>query len=332
MVDVTCAIIRNDENEVLVVQRGMKSDHPLKWEFPGGKTNSGESHEECIVREISEELGMGIIICSRLGDVEYDYGLKQIRLIPFVCDTLEEMPVLTEHIFFRWVDCKDLQEIDLCGADIIVARKYVQSTGSSEKTDDENSSETTSVDDDGLRQIITNMSSMKEVEWFCDSALENPAIFRKLLEYSWSDDKKLSFRASWILTKVCDKFPEIIYPHLPQIVDALPEIENESVERSFLRILSLSDVSQLSEQHHGSLANYSFSELNSPTSAIAIKAYSMEILYRLSVIYPQLANELAVSIRALMEEGSAGIVSRGNAVLKKITEITLNRLSSRRLS
>ena len=324
MINVTCAIIRNDENEVLVVQRGEKSDHPFKWEFPGGKTNDGESHEECIVREISEELGIGIVICSRLDEVEYDYGEKQIRLIPFVCDTLDEVPLLTEHISFRWVAGKDLEEIDFCEADIIVAKRYSGSADTSEKTSSENTSETSAVDDSGLRQIITNLSSMKEVEWFCDSALENHAIFRKLLEYSWASDKKLSFRASWILTKVCDKFPEIIYPHLAQIVDALPEIDNESVERSFLRILSLSDVAQLSEKHHGLLADYCFSELNSATSAIAIKAYSMEILYRLSVIYPQLANELAVSIRALMEEGSAGIVSRGNAVLKKITEIPLD--------
>jgi 8-oxo-dGTP diphosphatase len=324
MIDVTCAIIRNDENQVLVVQRGEKSDHPFKWEFPGGKTNKGESHEECIIREISEELGIGIVICARLAEVEHDYGQKQIRLIPFVCDTLDEVPQLTEHISFRWVASRDLEEIDFCEADIIVAKRYSGSAGSSEESATENPSESSAVDDSGLRQIITNLSSMKEVEWFCDSALENNAIFRKLLEYSWSDDKKLNFRASWILTKVCDKFPDIIYPHLSQIVDSLPEVNNESVERSFLRILSLSDVSQLSEKHHGLLADYCFSELNSATSAIAIKAYSMEILYRLSVIYPQLANELAVSIRALMEEGSAGIVARGNAVLKKITEIPLD--------
>jgi 8-oxo-dGTP diphosphatase len=326
MIDVTCAIIRNDENEILVVQRGESSDHPLKWEFPGGKTVAGEDHEECIVREISEELEIGIVICSRLDDVEYDYGHKQIRLIPFVCDTLEEQPVLTEHISFRWVAVKDLEQIDFCEADIIVAKRYSLVAGRQGKNDCELSSEVNSqgVDDSGLKQIIINMMSMKEANWLSDSALENPAIFRKLLEYSWSDDRKLAFRASWILTKVCDKFPEIIYPHLPQIVESLPEIDSESVERSFLRILSMSDAGKLSEKHHGLLADYCFAELNSATSAIAIKAYSMEILYRLSVIYPHLANELSVSIRALMEEGSAGIVARGNAVLKKITEIPLD--------
>ena len=52
MIRVTCAIIRNDEDEVLVVQRGESTDHPLKWEFPGGKLLDEETEEDCIIREI----------------------------------------------------------------------------------------------------------------------------------------------------------------------------------------------------------------------------------------------------------------------------------------
>ena len=59
MIRVTCAIIRNEENEVLVVQRGENSLHPLKWEFPGGKIDAGETEEESVIREIKEELSIG---------------------------------------------------------------------------------------------------------------------------------------------------------------------------------------------------------------------------------------------------------------------------------
>jgi len=98
MITVTCAIIRNDGNQILIVQRGENTDHPLKWEFPGGKVAPGESEEECVIREIDEELSMEIVICGKLEPVDYDYGHKQIRLIPFVCDTLDELPVLSEHL------------------------------------------------------------------------------------------------------------------------------------------------------------------------------------------------------------------------------------------
>src|SRR5665648_609372 len=103
MFSVTCAVIRNEDNEVLVVQRGEATDHPLRWEFPGGKLAHGETEEECIIREVEEELSMEIVICGKLPAVEYDYGNKQIKLIPFICDTLDEFPFLSEHLAFKWV-------------------------------------------------------------------------------------------------------------------------------------------------------------------------------------------------------------------------------------
>ncbi len=58
MTDVTCALIRNDEGLVLAVRRGPGSANAGKWEFPGGKTRAGEDHEDCIISEIDEELGI----------------------------------------------------------------------------------------------------------------------------------------------------------------------------------------------------------------------------------------------------------------------------------
>jgi 8-oxo-dGTP diphosphatase len=327
MTIVTCAIIRNEENEVLVVQRGEESDHPLKWEFPGGKLAQGETEEECVIREVAEELAMEIVICGYLPEVEYDYGIKQIKLVPFVCDTLDELPFLTEHVAYKWVKADGMESIDFSEADVIVAKNYMRSSMNKSAPDGKIISEGTDTltDDPDIRAMVNNMMSMKEAEWVATSALENPAIFIKLFEYSYSSDKKLAFRASWILSKVCDIFPEIIYPYLSRIVEILNKLDNESALRSFLRIISFSDLTKISDQQHGVLADFCFNELKSGFSAIAIKAYSMEILYRLSLIYPELANELSATVRILMEDGSAGIISRGQMVLKKLAEIPINR-------
>ncbi len=126
MLSVTCAVIRNEENEVLIVQRGEASDHPYKWEFPGGKILEGESEDDCIIREIREELSMEIVICGRLPEVDHDYGNKHIRLIPFICDTLDELPLLSEHIDFKWVSEKDLLSFDYSEADIFVGESYAR--------------------------------------------------------------------------------------------------------------------------------------------------------------------------------------------------------------
>jgi 8-oxo-dGTP diphosphatase len=322
MLNVTCAVIRNEENQILVVQRGEATDHPFKWEFPGGKLISEETEEECILREVDEELSLEIIICGRLHEVKHDYGHKQIKLIPFICDTLDELPILSEHIDYKWVDVKNLMTIDFSEADVSVARDYLKRQKTEKISNDQiiSDSDNLTIDKD-LQAIINNMMSMPEAEWVATSAIENPAIFVKLYEYSFSSDKHLSFRASWTLSKVCDRYPEMIYPYLSQIVDSLAGIDNESVLRSFLRILSLTDIGKISARQQGILADFSFNQLNTGFSAIAVKAYSMEILYRLTLIYPDLANELLTSIRLLMEDGSAGITSRGRAILRKLADM-----------
>ena len=322
MIIVTCAVIRNEDNKILVVQRGEATDHPFKWEFPGGKLDPEETEEECIIREIDEELSMEIVICGRLTEVEHDYCHKQIKLIPFICDTLDEMPILSEHIDYKWIDHNDLLKIDFSEADVFVARDYFERQKSEKIKNDQIIDEFDNLTiDRELQAIINNMMSMPEAEWVAASAIENPAIFIKLYEYSFSADKHLSFRASWTLSKVCDRYPEMIYPYLSKIVDSLAKIDNESVLRSFVRILSLTDIEKINPRQQGILADFSFNQLNSGFSAIAVKAYSMEILYKLTLTYPDLANELSTSIRLLMEDGSAAITSRGRMILKKLADM-----------
>lgn len=322
MIDVCCAIIRNVENEILVVQNGEQDDHAFKWEFPGGKRKKGESGEECIIREIREELFMDIVICGSLDPVVYDYGHKKIRLFPFICDTLDELPVLTEHIDFRWCMEEELGTIDFSGADLHVLKQYTGDIcGSSSPAAAEPFRGIDAGTEKEIKGMINSMISTREADWLAAGAPDNPELILKLLEYSYSDDRKLSFRASWTLTKISDKNPEIIIPHIPGMIERLDETVNESTRRSFLRIISLSNITLLSLKHHGILADHCFRALNSKLSAVAIKSYSMEIIYRLTLIYPELANELSASINMLSGESREGIVARGRAILGKLAGI-----------
>lgn len=328
MIRVTCAIIRNEENEVLIVQRGEKSDHPFKWEFPGGKVSDGETDEDCIIREIREELAMNIVIYKKLEDVEYDYGRKHILLIPFICDTLDELPVLSEHISFRWIDPSLFPEIDFSEADVLVASNLNSETGGKVPENKELSrDEEPMVPDDELQEMITRMSMTKQVNWIAISAKDNPAILKKLMEYSYSADKRLATHSSWSLTKVFDLNQDLITPFLPAIIGSLQKIKNESTERSFLKIVSLSEIKDLSEKYHGILAEHCFSRLRSGFSAIAIKAYSMDIIYKLALIYPELVNELAASMSMFKDDKSAGIIARSRIILKKLDRLGKGEIS-----
>lgn len=121
MIQVCCAIIRNGD-EMLAVQHGEGSSHPLQWEFPGGKIQADETAEACIIREIEEELMIRIDIVGELESVEFDYGTKQVRLIPFVCKVASGEIQLTEHIAQRWIGLEDWETIEWSGAD----RKLIQ--------------------------------------------------------------------------------------------------------------------------------------------------------------------------------------------------------------
>ena len=116
MIEVTCAIIIHG-NKILAVQRGPETDHPYQWEFPGGKIRKNESAEESIRREIMEELSVEIEIIKELVLVEYDYGIKQIKLIPFVCRLKNGDLYLTEHIALTWFDRANVAELNWSEAD-----------------------------------------------------------------------------------------------------------------------------------------------------------------------------------------------------------------------
>lgn len=96
-IPVTCAIIFH-RGKVLAAKRSESMDLPGKWEFPGGKIEGGESPEECLIREIQEELAVRIKIIQALSPVEFSYTPgKIIRLIPFTA-TLESFDFhLLEH-------------------------------------------------------------------------------------------------------------------------------------------------------------------------------------------------------------------------------------------
>lgn len=124
MLRVTCAIIEMNE-KVLVVQRSATMDLPLKWEFPGGKIEKGEREEECIVREIREELNLEIDILKKLPSILFDYSEKTIELIPFVVKRVNGKVNLNEHADFKLLAKDELLNLDWAEADIPIVKNYM---------------------------------------------------------------------------------------------------------------------------------------------------------------------------------------------------------------
>ena len=123
-IHVTCAIIERD-GLVLSTQRSANMSLPLKWEFPGGKINHGETPEECLQRELLEELGIYVRVGVQLPTSEHQYPTFAITLYPFICSIESGEIVLHEHTAAIWLSPKDLHILEWAEADISVIDSYL---------------------------------------------------------------------------------------------------------------------------------------------------------------------------------------------------------------
>ena len=126
MIDVTCAIIIKD-NKILVTQRSEKMKLPLKWEFPGGKIEKDETPENCLLRELREELNIEVRIVKKLTNNIHDYGSFEINLIPFIVTYISGEITLSEHAAYLFLDRSQLGNMDWAEADLPILQEFIKS-------------------------------------------------------------------------------------------------------------------------------------------------------------------------------------------------------------
>jgi len=123
---VACAIIE-DEGKVLCTQRSKAMSLPLKWEFPGGKIDPYELPEDCLRRELIEELGLHINIGRALPPQTHHYPTFAVTLYPFICTIESGEIALHEHAALVWLPPEKLITLDWAEADWPVIEEYRES-------------------------------------------------------------------------------------------------------------------------------------------------------------------------------------------------------------
>lgn len=114
---VTAGLIWRD-GKLLLTRRPQGSHLAGYWEFPGGKQEEGESLEECLEREIMEELGLTVKATEEVLQVDHEYDLKSISLHLFQCAILQGEPRPLGCDGMHWVRPQDLEHRKLPPADI----------------------------------------------------------------------------------------------------------------------------------------------------------------------------------------------------------------------
>lgn len=115
---VVAAVIERGDRRLLIGQRRRGDTSPLKWEFPGGKVEQGETPENALARELKEELGATLEKCIPIGRVVHRYAETpdQLEILFFAAaiadDELKPRPF--EQI--AWVLPKELGDYDFLAA------------------------------------------------------------------------------------------------------------------------------------------------------------------------------------------------------------------------
>ncbi len=127
MQKVTAAVIWR-KGTVLIAKRKARGSSRGTWEFPGGTLEPGESPEECLRRELKEELGLNARIGRFIGGFPYHSASLSIELLAYRASIQEGDFVLTDHDEVRWVRPDELPSFNIAPPDFPLVKVLIENT------------------------------------------------------------------------------------------------------------------------------------------------------------------------------------------------------------
>lgn len=169
-----------------------------------------------------------------------------------------------------------------------------------------------------LLNILRQGQSRKMVDDVILWAGDNPSRFSLLVKVMNSNyDQPLRDRSAWALSYIGESHPQLLKTHWTDMVNL---INNRNTSSPILRnLIRLLQFVELPEKHHAPIMDRCFVLLNDPKQDIAVRVFSMTVLYNLSILYPEISNELKLSIEEILPHASAGTLNRAQKILQKLS-------------
>jgi len=122
---VVAAAVVEREGRVMLCQRLPNAHNGLKWEFPGGKLEAGETPEAALARELREELNIDVAVGRIRDAVVHRYPDREVLVLFYSCTLLSGEPTAIQCNAIAWVEQADMPCYDFAGADwAFVKRNY----------------------------------------------------------------------------------------------------------------------------------------------------------------------------------------------------------------
>ncbi len=163
-------------------------------------------------------------------------------------------------------------------------------------------------------ELLSDKMQSREVALgVADFACASEENFRMLMDCFVSIDYTLAKRAAWSVRWAAQNRADLILPNIHLLVNQLKRKDvHDAVIRNSVSIL---EKTMIPEEFHGEVMDACFSFIQDRKAPIAVKAFSLTILFNLSRIYPEIKNELRIIIEENLEFETAAFVSRGKKIL-----------------
>jgi hypothetical protein len=167
-----------------------------------------------------------------------------------------------------------------------------------------------------LREEILKEHSKSHALKIAGYACESKKNFKELMQCFLDDEYRLAQRAAWSVSWAAQKQPQMIFPHIKDLVSVLHRKNvHHAVIRNAVRVLQQIEIP---EKYHGEVMDACFQFLKKPFTPVAIKAFSLSTLFNLTKKYPEIKAELKLMIEDNWEHETAAFKARAKKILPNL--------------
>lgn len=167
-----------------------------------------------------------------------------------------------------------------------------------------------------FKQSLDTEHSKQLTERIVAQILANTSLMEEFMDVFLGDSHRVTQRAAWVLSYLAEKNPKIVIGYLPLLVEELTNpSHHQAVRRNILRAIQYIDIP---EEVSGKLLDTCFILLNKKDEQVAIKVFSMNVIFRMTKKYPEIGHELRFGIEEQIAYQSIAFKNRGGKILKEL--------------
>ena len=172
--------------------------------------------------------------------------------------------------------------------------------------------------DSEIKKLLLQEHSKSHIETILQWIKNDPVRMDAFMRCFFSDSKILCQRASWPIMYISERNPKLLYPYLEQMVEGLEDVKHDAVRRNTLRVFIIIPIPESIE---GQLLEYCFQFINDPRQAGGIRAFSIKVAAIIIQKYPELKEELIISLQDHLPSAGKAFKSAARQVLKKLNKM-----------